>query len=157
MLLFVVKSFCQDHLVSLAQFHMRIAHGSAKDATCMQRRQIFVILSITITLVHLIGPKLRVKGFIGFVGLIYWNSIPLPKLSLGIPGSQFENHSIVIVKWPAALPVWGFGIPTPEKIPEGTGRWDLCISRVKDHADVFGDNSGLDAMVELRRGYTRHI
>lgn len=47
------------------------------------------------------------------------------------------------------LPVRSFGVSTPKEVPEGTGRGDLCVSGVEDHADVFGNNSRLDAMVKL--------
>lgn len=47
------------------------------------------------------------------------------------------------------LPVGGFGVSTPKEVPEGTGRGDLCVSGVEDHADVFGNNSRLDAVVQL--------
>lgn len=51
-----------------------------------------------------------------------------------------------------ALPVRGFRVSTPKEVPQGTRRRDLCISGVEDHADVFGNNSRLDAMVQLQRG-----
>lgn len=49
----------------------------------------------------------------------------------------------------AVLPVRSFGVTAPKEVPEGTGRGDLCISGVEDHADVFGYNSRLDAVVKL--------
>ena len=52
--------------------------------------------------------------------------------------------------WPSeVLPVRGFGVPTPKEVPEGTWRGDLCVPGVEHHADVFGNNSRLDAMVQL--------
>lgn len=54
----------------------------------------------------------------------------------------------------ASLPVRGFGVSTAKEVPEGTGRGDLCISGVEDHADVFGNNGRLDAVVKLQRGNT---
>lgn len=50
------------------------------------------------------------------------------------------------------LPVRGLGVSTPKEVPEGTRRGDLRVSGVEDHADVFGNNSGLDAVVELLSG-----
>lgn len=54
-------------------------------------------------------------------------------------------------------PVWSFGVSTPKEVPEGTGRGNLCISGVEDHADVFGNNSRLDAMVQLSRGDSKCV
>lgn len=52
------------------------------------------------------------------------------------------------------IPIRSFGVSTAKEVPEGTGRGDLCIPGVEDHADIFGNNSRLDAMVKLRRGDT---
>lgn len=47
------------------------------------------------------------------------------------------------------IPVWGFGVSAHKQVPEGPRRGDLRVSGVEDHADVFGNNSRLDAMVQL--------
>lgn len=47
------------------------------------------------------------------------------------------------------IPVWSFGVSAHKQVPERPRRGDLSISGVKDHADVFGNNSRLDAMVQL--------
>lgn len=51
-----------------------------------------------------------------------------------------------------SIPVRSFGVPAPKQVPEGAWRGDLSISGVEDHADVFGNNGRLDAVVKLRRG-----
>lgn len=47
------------------------------------------------------------------------------------------------------IPVWSFGVSAHKQVPKGPRRGDLSISGVEDHADVFGNNSRLDAMVQL--------
>lgn len=49
-----------------------------------------------------------------------------------------------------SLPVRSFGVSAPKQVPEGARRRDLGVSGVENHADVFGDDGGLDAVVQLR-------
>lgn len=51
---------------------------------------------------------------------------------------------------PAGLPVRSFGVPTPKEVPERTRRGDLSVPGVEHHADVFSDDGGLDAVVQLK-------
>lgn len=48
-----------------------------------------------------------------------------------------------------SIPVRSFGVPAPKQVPEGAWWGDLSISGVEDHADVFGNNGRLDAVVQL--------
>lgn len=51
----------------------------------------------------------------------------------------------------AGLPIRGFGVPTPKEVPDRTGRGDLSVPGIEHHADVFSDDGGLDAVVQLKR------
>lgn len=63
---------------------------------------------------------------------------------------------IVKHRWPQYssphLTVRSFGVFSPKEVLERTGWGQFGVSGVKDHADVFGDNGRLDAMVHLQRG-----
>lgn len=50
---------------------------------------------------------------------------------------------------PKYLPVRCFRITATKEVSEGTRRRDLGVPGVEDHADVFGYDSRLDAVVEL--------
>lgn len=54
-----------------------------------------------------------------------------------------------------SLPVWSFGVTAPKQVPEGARRRDFGVSGVEHHADVFGDDGRLDAVVQLEK--RRHI
>lgn len=56
-----------------------------------------------------------------------------------------------------SIPVRGFGVPAPKQVPEGAWRGDLSISGVEDHADVFGNNGRLDAVVQLCWRHREHV
>ena len=61
----------------------------------------------------------------------------------------------VDTKWLSdALPVRGLGVAASKEVPQGAGRGDLGVSGVEDHADVFGNNGRLNAVVELWSGET---
>lgn len=61
----------------------------------------------------------------------------------------FRVRDAVTECLPGVSPVRGLGVAAPEQVPEGTGRGDLGVPRVEHHADVFGYNSRLDAVVQL--------
>lgn len=51
--------------------------------------------------------------------------------------------------------VWSSPVGRPQassakKVSDRAGGWELCVSRVKHHADIFGDNCGLGAVLHLR-------
>lgn len=69
---------------------------------------------------------------------------------------ELSNEMARTAGW-SLIPVRGFGVSTPKQVPKGPGRGDLSISGVEDHADVFGNNSRLDAMVQLRREESKRV
>lgn len=48
-------------------------------------------------------------------------------------------------------PIWCPQASGAKEVPDGTGGGQLCISGVKHHADVFGDNGRLGAVFHLQR------
>lgn len=54
----------------------------------------------------------------------------------------------------AASPVRSFGVSAPKEVLERTWRGDLGVPGVEHHADVFGNDGRLDAVVQLWRGDT---
>lgn len=47
------------------------------------------------------------------------------------------------------VPLRGPEAARAEEIPDGARRWQLCIAGIKHHAEIFGDDRWLGAVLHL--------